>query len=72
MTNTAEDFDDKSEFPLTKEMSNNRKRECIRSLAYDLLMYSIPDAVGGEPTVSPERAFTIAEEFYQEAERRGY
>jgi pyruvate-formate lyase-activating enzyme len=42
----------------------------MASYAWHLFLASIP-ATGGEPTLSPERAQTLAREFIEEAVRRG-
>lgn len=67
---TTADFDDASDFPTLAEMSDRRRKDLLFNCARDLFMWSIPKG-GGEPALSPERAFTLAAEFIDEAERRG-
>lgn len=64
-------YEDGDYEPKISDMGEGQKAACIRAMAFDLFQYSCPDS-GGDPTISPERAFTLAEEFLVEAERRGY
>lgn len=67
---TTADFDDAADFPTLAEMSERRRGDMLYQAAWSVFISSVPHS-GGEPTLSPERAFTLAAEFIDEAERRG-
>lgn len=63
------EFDDASNFPTFAEMSERRKGDVLYGLARELFLGSMSKRTG-EPLLSPERAFTLAQEFITEAARR--
>jgi len=64
------EYEDDSFKPVC-EVPKNQRRFYVLELANELFQYSCPDN-GGPPSISPEQAFTFAEEFVAEAVRRGY
>lgn len=70
MTTDAADFDDSQQYPSFAEMTVRRRNDMLTAYAWQLFLASTPNW-GGEPTLSPERAITLASEFVAEAMRRG-
>lgn len=65
-------LDDENEQDIFEPLSEAEERALdIKQGAWDLYLNSTDDA-NSEPMLSPEKAFTLAEEFYAEAQRRGY